>query len=154
MVLFGEAQHGVCLQENFAKQRQSWSKLCWSIQFIYMEDLRRKKNTTKYSEISSWHGFDGSGELAEDDLTAIYVCGGHIKSIWFSERPDQTSLIRAKTPLQIFLCKVVHDEVFCTQGTVLPMFHCREIRLKHSPPSWSSGCAMPASDCISDVCIT
>lgn len=113
-----------------------------------------KKNTTKYSEISSWHGFDGSGELAEDDLTAIYVCGGHIKSIWFSERPDQTSLIRAKTPLQIFLCKMVYDEVFCTQGTVLPMFHCREIRLKHSPPSWSSGCAMPASDCISDVCIT
>lgn len=58
MVLFREAQHGVCLQENFAKQRQSRSKLCWSIQFIYMEDLRRKKkNTIKYSEISSWHSF-------------------------------------------------------------------------------------------------
>lgn len=33
------SQRGACLQEKFAKQRQSRSKLCWSIQYIYMEDL-------------------------------------------------------------------------------------------------------------------
>lgn len=41
------SQHGACLQENFAKQRQSRSKLCWSIQYIYMEDLRRGKKKKK-----------------------------------------------------------------------------------------------------------
>lgn len=114
---------------------------------------QKKKITIKYSEISSLHSFDGSGKLAEDDLTAIYIYGGHIKSIWFSERPDQTSLIWAKTPLQISLCNMSYNELFCTQGTVLPMSHCRKIGLKHFAFSWSIGHAVPASDCISDVCI-
>lgn len=56
-------QHGACLRENFAKQRQSRSKLCWSIQYIDMEELWRKKKNVLWDSVVGW--FSGSVSIRE-----------------------------------------------------------------------------------------